>query len=365
MKQKTVLLYCFGTDEVLLGSPKVAGIQVQMSFWAQTFVHHGWKVYSFSTHKSGSIEGIDYIYCKTPWLSRHGMSIISEFIDSFKYIRKTKADLVLIRGGQRTLYAVNMACKRFNANMVFLSASDRDFEPGKELFKGKRINVKIGLCLYRKALHDLTYFVTQNQFQLDNLLKHYGKHSIIIPNIWGVPEANIMISKKYSAIWVANLRRLKRAEWFINLAMKLPQHKFAIVGGVNEQDYYNAMKEKANAVANLEFLGPQPLNAVNELLNQSKVLVCTSEFEGFPNTFLQAWAYNVPIVSTVNPSNFISDCGLGAVVENEEQLLQSVVELLNSRDEYERCQNNIKRYFTSHHDAEMAYQKVMKLVNEK
>jgi len=114
----------------------------------------------------------------------------------------------------------------------------------------------------------------------------------------------------------------------------------------------------------LDFLGPLPLVGVNRLLSTSKLLVCTSEFEGFPNTFLQAWAYNVPVVSTVNPSGFITEFGLGRVIEDEPQLLLAVREILDSNELYEQCQQNIKNYFTEHHDADRAYQKVMKLIAE-
>lgn len=360
MKQKTVLLYCFGIDEVLQGSSNVAGIQVQMSFWACTFVKQGWKVYSFSNKQNIIIEGVEFIHKTGSWLGRHGLSIIQEPFDAIKNIKQTKANLVFVRGGRRSLLAIERACKLLNAKLVFLGASDRDFEQGNELILGAGIN-KI---LYHKALHSINHFITQNKYQSDNLQKYYGKQSVVIPNIWAIDDNTHQKGQKYAAVWVANLRRLKRAEWFINLAKQLPQFRFAIAGGVNEQDYYDAMKEEAAKVDNLDFLGPLPLVVVNELLSTSKLLVCTSEFEGFPNTFLQAWAYNVPVVSTVNPSGCINEFGLGKVIEGEPQLQLVVHELLDSDTLYSQCQHNIKNYFTEHHDADMAYQKVMKLIAE-
>jgi glycosyltransferase involved in cell wall biosynthesis len=223
---------------------------------------------------------------------------------------------------------------------------------------------KVNLTLYRKAVNRITLFVTQNQQQSDNLFRFYGKHSIIIPNIWPTESVSGDGNRHYDAVWVANLRRLKRAEWFVNLARKLPQYKFAIAGGVNEQDYYDHIKKICETVPNIEFLGAQSLNAVSNLMGQSKLLVCTSEYEGFPNTFLQAWANDVPIVSTVNPSNCITEFGLGTMIENESQLQPAVARLLNSDELYNQCQQNIKQYFVLHHDADMAYQEVMKLITE-
>ena len=355
MKQKTVFLYCFGIDDVLSGSSNVAGIQVQMSFWAKTFLKHGWKVYSLSKSRSGIIDGVEFIHKTPTWLDRHGMSIIEEFFETRKFIRETKANVVFVRCGRRDLYAMARACRKERSKLVFFGASDRDFEPGKELMIGPKIKVK----LYRKALLKISYIVTQNQFQADNLLRHYGKRSVIIPNIWAVTDAEEHQQKQYAAVWVANLRRLKRAEWFIHLAQQLPQYRFAIAGGVNEQDYHDAMRAESEAMDNLDFLGPLALSEVNDLIAKSRLLVCSSEFEGFPNTFLQAWAHNVPVVSTVNPSGCITEFGLGRIVEDEARLLHAVQELLDSDELYAQCQQNIKNYFTAHHDADGAYQKVM------
>ncbi len=360
MEQKSILLYCFGIDDVLQGSPNVAGIQVQMSFWARTFVKQGWRVYSFSNKQYGIIEGVEFIHKTGSWLGRHGLSIIQEPFDAIKNIKQTKANLVFVRGARRDLFAIERTCKLSKVKLIFLGASDRDFEQGNELILGAGINKK----LYHKALHSINHFITQNQYQSDNLNKYYGKQSMIIPNIWAIDDNTQQKGQKYAAVWVANLRRLKRAEWFINLAKKLPQFRFAIAGGVNEQDYYDAMREEAEKVDNLDFLGPLPLVGVNELLSTSKLLVCTSEFEGFPNTFLQAWAYNVPVVSTVNPSGYITEFGLGKIIEDEQQLLFAVREILDSDELYDQCQQNIKNYFTEHHDADRAYQKVMKLIAE-
>lgn len=360
MNQKNILLYCIGIDNVLQGSSNVAGIQVLMSFWARTFVKHGWNVFSFSNRQSGTIDDIEFIHKRGSWLDSHGFSIIHEPFEAIKYVKRTKANLVFVHGARRDLYAIERACKLLNAKLVFLGASDRDFEQGNELIRGADINKK----LYHKALHSINHFITQNQYQSDNLQKYYGKQSLIIPNIWAIDDNTQQKEQKYAAVWVANLRRLKRAEWFINLAKQLPQFKFAIAGGVNEQDYYDAMKKEAAKVDNLFFLGPLPLVGVNELLSTSKLLVCSSEFEGFPNTFLQAWAYNVPVVSTVNPSGCIREFGLGKIVEDEPQLLFAVQELLDSNELYNQCQQNIKNYFTEHHNADRAYQKVMKLIAE-
>lgn len=359
MKQQTIFLFCFGIDDVLNGSSKVAGIQVQMSFWAKTFVKNGWRVFSFSDKPDRIIEGIHFIQKKTSWFGKHGLSIVEEPFRYYKYIRQTNADVVFVRGARRDFYVIRKVCDLCNTKLVLLGASDRDFVPGKELILGSKLNAK----LYRKGLLKNNYFITQNQFQADNLYKYYGKRSVIIPNIWAKSDLNHSKTKKYDAIWVANLRRLKRAEWFARLAEKIPNHRFAIIGGINEQDYYDNIKSECEKIKNLDFLGAKSINQVNELMSESKILICTSEFEGFPNTFLQAWAQNIPVISTVNPSNLITDYRLGEIIHTEDELYSSILKLLNSIELYQRIQGNIKKYFFENHDADKAYQTIMGTIN--
>jgi len=358
MRSKSIFLYCSGIDDLLNGSSKVAGIQVQMSFWAKVFTKNGWQVYSFSHNKSSQMVGITFIKKKSTWLDKRGLSIIQDVINAFRYLKKSKADVVFLRGARRDLLFLQWACKLRKAKCVFLGASDKDFVPGEELDNGNSINMK----LFHKAMLSNRYYIVQNQFQANNLNKYYSKRGAIIPNIWTKNGDENALEKIYTAVWVANLRRLKRAEWFINLAKQLPEHRFAIAGGVNEQDYYDSIKTFAESVPNLGFLGALPLNDVNKLLGQSKLLVCTSEFEGFPNIFLQAFANDVPVISTVDPSGILTNYNLGQYIRNESELFHATNMLLENRSLYEQCQMNIKEYFITHHDADLAFDKIMNLI---
>ncbi|MBO7617911.1 MAG: glycosyltransferase family 4 protein [Bacteroidales bacterium] len=360
MQQKNVCLFCSGIDDVLLGSPNVAGIQVQMSFWAKTFVERGWKVCSFSKNSTSTSSGIEFVReSSSRWLSKLHLRFIMEWCDCWKAVIGQKPDLVVNRGASRSLFLLECLCRIKKVKLIQFGASDTDFIPGQEILAGSSLNRK----LYQKAIQRIGFFVSQNTTQHNALQEYYGKESIILPNIW-IPTHLDKQHKYYDALWVANLRPLKRVEWFVNLAKSLPQYQFTIVGGVLFKEYYEQIEQMASGVSNLSFLGAKSFAEVNELLTKSRLLVCTSEFEGFPNTFLQAWAYDVPVVSTVNPNSCITDFGLGTVVEDETRLQAAVRELLSVDELYAQYQQNIKEYFTSHHDANTAYQKLMELIAE-
>lgn len=352
----SILLYCSGIGDVLSGSSKVAGIQVQMSFWARTFVKQGWKVYTFTDKQKRDIDGIHFIKTyKSKLLYRLHLQLVQDLMNCIRCI-KLHPDIVICRGASRSLFLLSKLCRRNHIQLVMFGASDSDFVPGKEIVGGSSLNRK----QYQKSLNQIKYFVTQNNEQQAALLKYYGKNSIVLSNIWLKDEAEEQVSKKtYDAIWISNLRPLKRAEWFITLAKEFPQYEFAIVGGSLKIEYYNQIEQSASDVRNLSFLGPKSFTEVNRLLSQSRILVCTSEFEGFPNTFLQAWAHSVPVISTVNPSGIITEYSLGHCVNDVSELKTKFIEMVNNDVEYKRLRSNVVKYFSEAHSADWAYSKLI------
>src|SRR5690606_20719461 len=131
-----------------------------------------------------------------------------------------------------------------------------------------------------------------------------------------------------SIIWVGNFRALKRPEWFLRLAMKFPKENFIMVGYPTNKSLYEYCLDLSESIENLNFLGPISFRKSEKLFDNAKVLICSSELEGFPNTFLQAWSRNIPVISTVNPSNLISQKNLGLYVNSENDLQNQLERVL-------------------------------------
>ena len=138
-------------------------------------------------------------------------------------------------------------------------------------------------------------------------------------------------------LWVNNLRSVKRPDRVLSLARQLPQYQFVMVGGSSRgaERLFADIEAEASGIPNLEFLGSRPFAKVNELLSKAKVLLNTSELEGFPNTYLQAWMRGVPIVATFDPDQIIRTEKLGLSVDSEDQLAGMLVKILDD-DEYRR-----------------------------
>lgn len=114
------------------------------------------------------------------------------------------------------------------------------------------------------------------------------------------PSDSVHQASTGQVIWVNNLKRWKRPEIFIELARCLPKFHFVMVGRLSGgRTFIRSIKRKLQeAPPNLHYMGPLPIDQVNELISQSDLLLYTSlPVEGFGNSFLQAWLRCVPTLS--------------------------------------------------------------------
>lgn len=355
MKNKTVLFWEYALDSFVF-EDKANGIAVQLYFWSLTFLENGWKAFSISTKKRFPKEGISFVVVK-----KSRLDFFLEWIKVAIAIKKTKANLIIVRGADRKTLPVAIVSKLLKVKFVFFAASDVNFVPGKELTHGIKLNRK----LYQRSIRHIPYFVVQNTYQQQTLLENYGKDSLMLPNIWRGEQCTASSEKTIDVIWVANFRRLKRAEWMVEAARKNPNLRFALIGRQSaEKEYYDQIENVCSELDNIKFYGPLSFEKTNALVSQSKLLACTSEFEGFPNTFLQAWAYTIPVVSTVDPSNLIANNNLGLIVKNKDEFNASICQLLNENDDYtEKCKC-INDYFQTNHSASQNFVKLMSYIQE-
>lgn len=226
-------------------------------------------------------------------------------------------------------------CLKHGCKMVWHIASRRDVEKG-----GCR-----QWCLSpfnwveKKALeygiHRATAIIGQTHYQSTLLWKNYGRTcDIIVPNYQPMP-IDVMAKPSYplNVVWVGNIKTIKQPEVFIRLAQKFSGHsdaRFIMVGRPSGGRYQQRLEGMLARLQNMEYRRELSMAEVNALLARSHILVNTSRYEGFPNTFIQAWMHGVPVISlNEDPDGMIVEHGLGCHSRTFAQLVSDTGRLLD------------------------------------
>ena len=90
---------------------------------------------------------------------------------------------------------------------------------------------------------------------------------------------------------------------------------------------------------------------------RASLLCCTSAYEGFPNTFLEAWSHGLPIVSAFDPDGLIAERELGCIATTIPDLIAALDRVLNSRTDWLRYGQNGRRYCEQNHALEVVLSK--------
>jgi glycosyltransferase involved in cell wall biosynthesis len=135
---------------------------------------------------------------------------------------------------------------------------------------------------------------------------------------------------------VAGIKPWKRPEAFLALAdalRDLTDVRFVMIGanstGAGEQSWARTVMERIRDTPNVQYLGGRSQAEVNQLLARSHLFVNTSRYEGFPNTFIQAWMREVPVVSLhVDPDRLLQKHEIGIFCEDDGTRLAHAVRSL-------------------------------------
>lgn len=356
--KRKVILWNSATSD-LLTNGKVGGIGVQLLFWGQAFLDNGWRVYSF--YHDIHPEEDNLLRCK--WIKHFETKFWYSFLYfffAFWIFLRIRPNLVICRGGaDRNIVFIAFWARIFRTKCVIFFGSDVDLSTD---FSKCSLSRKINSRIFHLGLHLIKYFVVQNDVQHQQLISMLGNVNVLqIPNIWGNicnSNKNLPREDKQYILWVGNTRALKRPKWVFELAKYLPNERFVMIGGNSDNDVYQECLRLNRDFPNVDFIGGQTFFETNNYFANAKLLICTSEYEGFPNTFLQAWSKNVPVLSTVNPSGRISKYNLGRVCNNVDEFVDAIKELEDRKHYLDIC-NDIDHYFVDAHSSKAGYSRLI------
>jgi len=177
-----------------------------------------------------------------------------------------------------------------------------------------------------------TRIVVQNREQASAIQRRYGRADAIrIPNFHPLPAAAPRPRDARPVVaWVANLKPLKQPELFVRLAQDLRDRtdaRFLMIGAQQmDGPAWEALQATIRSLPNLEYAGGLSPAEVNLRLAQSHLLVNTSQYEGFPNTFIQAWMRELPVLSlNVDPDGLLDGTCYGRCARGSYEVLRDAV----------------------------------------
>jgi glycosyltransferase involved in cell wall biosynthesis len=154
----------------------------------------------------------------------------------------------------------------------------------------------------------------------------------VIGNFHELPE--VLLPKPKAPIrvaWIANIKEIKQPEVFVEIAAAFHGRsdiEFLMAGRPSSKRRFRDLMKRIKSMQGLRYLGPLPLQDVNELLASSHIFVQTSFREGFPNTFVQAWSRGAVVASLeVDVDDGLDSLGIGFRAGSRNRLIELVAQL--------------------------------------
>jgi glycosyltransferase involved in cell wall biosynthesis len=246
---------------------------------------------------------------------------------------------------------IGMFCASRGKRLVFRTASDADCKPDALISMGPWY--RRDKWLYEHGLRRASSVLVQSVHQQELMRGNFGLESSIAGMVVEPGRNDREFGERdIDALWVSNMRSVKRPDVLLGLAEKLPHVSFHMVGGTvpGAARFFEQVKAKAAGRSNVTFHGAVPYRAVSAFYDRARILVNTSDIEGFPNTYLQAWASGTPVVAFFDPDGVIAREGLGAAVRTAQEMSGAVKRLTSDESEWkaarERCLAFIERHYS-------------------
>jgi glycosyltransferase involved in cell wall biosynthesis len=333
----------------------IGGWAVQLSIWLRALENAGHEA-ALLTWKGalvhvGSGQQIKLIETYDP---AHGLRVAKYF---YSYIPKILAAArayrpdVVIQG----ISGVHTAIMAFVAGQLGIPFVHRVVN---DIFVDERC--KIGLrpyewLAYYWARHRTAAFLCQNEYQRGKLAALFpGKPIHVIHNAVAVADdaaAPLPRAERRYVAWLGVFRDGKNLPLLFRIAQEFPAVNFRVAGmpdRVVDQPTLDAVN-RLRHLPNVELVGHVRRAGVQQFLSEATMLLCTSDFEGFSNVFLEALAVGTPVVTRrqVDPDSIVERHILGASAEDELALSNSVsavwdMDAIEYNALARRCQTYVK-----------------------
>jgi glycosyltransferase involved in cell wall biosynthesis len=337
------------------GIPVIGGAELQQSVIARALERRGLRVSMISLdygQRDGTV--LDGVTIRNMHKPDEGIPVLRflhpRLTSLWSAMKRVDADVYYQRTATSLTAFVAQFCRRHGKRSIYAGASDVDFIPGRQ-----DITFARDRWLFERGLRTVDRIVVQNPNQQESLRANYGRESAIVPNCFTAP-AGARADRAGCVLWVATVRPQKRPELLLEIARRLPQYRFVMIGGSDPgyrgEEYARSIREAAAREPNVEFRGFMPFEEADREFSNARLVVNTSSYEGFPNTFLQAWSRGVPTVAFVDTGSRIDGQPAYDIVGDVSEATLRVERMMRDDLAWQHASQRALEHFREHHSVE-------------
>ena len=222
---------------------------------------------------------------------------------------------------------------------------------------------------YKYGLKKTDVILCQNSYQYDNLKIKFPEKSLhILHNPFlKTHDTNIYSfeDRKYVA-WLGVFQKQKNLSLLYKIAKQVPEINFKIAGmpgNSMDNDTQNALKN-LKELSNIGFVGYLPRKQVPSFLSNAACLLNTSHYEGFSNTYLEAFSAGTPVIAPVNadPDHIIKKNGLGFAVKNNSDFPVVIQGVFENKEKFVEISKQCQKYVYKNHNPEILAKRLVDII---
>ena len=259
-------------------------------------------------------------------------------------MRRADSDIYMQETSGWGSFLVAFFCHRHRRRFVYRTASERECNG---LFIRQH---RLAGRAFVWALKHADGVVAQNSRDKEFLARTTGVEAVVIRNAQHLPAAQP--SGGQHILWVGRSVGVKRPDLFLKLAKECRDARFIMIcQKATGDEHYDELVAQAEAIENLRFVPRVPASEIDGYYRAACLLVNTSDSEGFPNTFIEACKWSVPILSlNVNPDGFLHEFGCGWCADGDWAQFVSKLGFLTEPSQKREYGARARAYVERYHD---------------